>query len=70
MPDGLVVPEEDRLDEQLEHDPRFFRRIEESRRELSEGRGVRLEDVEDQLGVGRPAQGRECDKSGKRCSCE
>jgi hypothetical protein len=56
LPDGLVDSEEDRLDDQLEHDPRFLRRLEESRRELSEGSGVRLEDVEDQPGVGRPAR--------------
>jgi hypothetical protein len=34
-------------DRQLENDPRFLRRIEESRRSVEAGRGVRLEDVED-----------------------
>lgn len=49
-PAGVLIgfkSEEDWLDYQLEHDPRFLRRIEESRRELRESRGVRLEDVKD-----------------------
>jgi hypothetical protein len=46
-PSHRLRSEDDWLDYQLEHDPRFLRRIEESRRELSEGRGVRLEDVGD-----------------------
>jgi hypothetical protein len=30
----------------LEHDPRFLRRIEQARSSLSAGRGVKLEDLE------------------------
>jgi prevent-host-death family protein len=46
---GLLIgfsPEDDRFDYQLENDPRFLRRIEQSRRSLREGRGVGIEDVE------------------------
>jgi hypothetical protein len=32
-------------DAKIENDPRFLQRIEEARRELREGRGVRLEDM-------------------------
>jgi PHD/YefM family antitoxin component YafN of YafNO toxin-antitoxin module len=49
-PAGVLIgfkSDEDWQDYQLQHDPRFLRRIEESRRELSQGCGVRLEDVED-----------------------
>jgi PHD/YefM family antitoxin component YafN of YafNO toxin-antitoxin module len=49
-PAGVLIgfrSEDDWLEYQLENDPRFLRRIEEARRELREGRGVRLEDVED-----------------------
>jgi hypothetical protein len=42
-----VESEDDWLEYQLESDPRFLKRIEEARRELREGRGVRLEDLED-----------------------
>ncbi|HSF40401.1 MAG TPA: hypothetical protein VLT87_11455 [Thermoanaerobaculia bacterium] len=38
--------EDDGFDDQLEHDSRFLQRIEASRQEIAEGRGVRLEDVE------------------------
>ena len=37
----------DWLDYQLENDPRFLQRIEESRQHIREGRGVRLEDIEE-----------------------
>lgn len=37
----------DALEDPLESDPRFLRRIEQARRDLRDGRGVRLEDVED-----------------------
>lgn len=37
--------EDDWFDYQLENDPRFLQRIEEARRSLGEGRGVRLEDI-------------------------
>ena len=49
-PAGVLIgfrSEDDWRDYQLEHDPRFLQRIEASRREIAEGRGVRLEDVED-----------------------
>jgi prevent-host-death family protein len=49
-PAGVLIglrSEDDWLDYQLENDPRFLQRIEEARQELREGRGVRLEDVED-----------------------
>jgi prevent-host-death family protein len=39
--------EDDWFDYRLEHDPRFLRRIEQSRRNLRAGRGIRLEDVEE-----------------------
>ena len=38
--------EDDWLDDQLENDSRFLRRIEQARKNLREGRGVRVEDVE------------------------
>lgn len=37
--------EDDWFDYQLENDPRFLQRVEEARRSLREGRGVRLEDI-------------------------
>ncbi len=40
--------EEDWFDYRLEHDPRFLRRIELARHSLRAGRGVRLEDVENE----------------------
>ena len=46
---GLLIgfsSEDDRCDYQLENDPRFLRRIEQSRRSLREGRGVGIEDLE------------------------
>ena len=49
-PAGVLIgfrSAEDWADYQLENDPRFLRRIEESRRSFEAGRGVRLEDVED-----------------------
>ncbi len=49
-PAGILIgfeSEEDWLDWRLENDPRFPRRIEEARRSLRSGRGVRLEDVEE-----------------------
>ena len=49
-PAGVLIglrSEDDWLDYQLENDPRFLRRIEEARQEIREGRGVRLEDIED-----------------------
>jgi prevent-host-death family protein len=48
-PAGVLVgfgSEEDWFDYRLENDPRFLRRIENARRSLRAGRGVRLEDTE------------------------
>ncbi len=47
-PAGVLIgfqSEDDWFDYRLEHDPRFRKRIEASRRGLREGRGVRLEDI-------------------------
>lgn len=48
-PAGVLIgfgSEEAWLDYRLENDPRFLRRIEQARKSLREGRGVRIEDVE------------------------
>jgi prevent-host-death family protein len=48
-PAGLLIgfaSDEDWLDYQLESDPRFLRRVEQARKSLREGRGIRIEDVE------------------------
>ena len=48
QPAGVLIgfeSEDDWLDYQIEHDPRLLRRIEEARRSLREGEGVRLEDL-------------------------
>lgn len=48
-PAGLLIgfgSEDDWLDYRLENDPRFLRRIEQARKSLREGRGVRIEDIE------------------------
>ena len=48
-PAGILIgfeSEEDWFDYRLEHDPRFLRRIEESRSSLRARRGTRLEDLE------------------------
>jgi prevent-host-death family protein len=48
-PAGVLIgfgSEDDWLDYRLENDPRFLRRVEEARKSLREGRGVRIEDVE------------------------
>jgi prevent-host-death family protein len=50
QPAGVLIgftSEDDWLDYKLENDPRFLRRIEESRKSLREGKGVRLEDLEE-----------------------
>ena len=47
-PAGLLIgfeSEEDWFDYRLENDVRFLRRIEQARKSLRAGRGVRLEDV-------------------------
>jgi prevent-host-death family protein len=38
--------EDDWFEYRLEHDPRFLRRVEQARKNLRAGRGVRLEDIE------------------------
>jgi len=48
-PAGVLIgfaSEGDWFDYRLENDSRFLRRIERARRNLREGRGVRLEDVD------------------------
>ena len=49
-PAGVLIgfrSEDDWLDFQLEEDPRFLQRIEASRQSLREGRGVKLEQIEE-----------------------
>jgi prevent-host-death family protein len=48
-PAGVLIgfeSDEDWLEYRLENDPRFLRRIEQARESLRAGRGVNLEDVE------------------------
>jgi prevent-host-death family protein len=48
-PAGLLIgfeSEEDWFEYRLENDPRFLHRIEQARRSLRAGRGVKLEDLE------------------------
>ena len=48
-PAGVLIgfgSEDDWLDYRLENDPRFLRRIEQARKSLREGHGVKIEDVE------------------------
>ena len=48
-PAGVLIgfeSEEDWFEYRLENDPRFLRRIEHARESLRAGRGVRLEDIE------------------------
>ena len=50
QPAGVLIgfeSEEDWFDYRLEHHPEFLRRIGEARVALREGRGVRLEELED-----------------------
>lgn len=50
-PAGILIgfqTEDDWVDYRLENDPRFLRRIEQARASLRAGRGVRLEDIEDE----------------------
>ena len=49
-PAGVLIgfkSEDDWIEFQLEEDPRFLQRIEASRQSLREGKGVRLEDIEE-----------------------
>jgi prevent-host-death family protein len=48
-PAGVLIgfeSEEDWFEYRLENDPRFLRRIEQARESLRAGRGVKLEDIE------------------------
>jgi prevent-host-death family protein len=48
-PAGVLIgfaSEDDWFDHRLENDPRFLRRVEQARKSLREGRGVRIEEVE------------------------
>jgi prevent-host-death family protein len=48
-PAGVLIgfeSEEDWFEYRLQHDTRFLRRIEQARKSLSAGRGVKLEDLE------------------------
>jgi prevent-host-death family protein len=48
-PAGVLIgfeSEEDWFEYRLEHDPRFLRRIEQARKSLRGGKGIKLEDVE------------------------
>ena len=47
-PAGVLIgfaSEDDWFDYRLEHDPRFLRRVEQARKSVRAGRGVRLEDL-------------------------
>ena len=47
-PAGVLIgfeSEEDWFDYKLENDPRFLERVEQARRSLKAGRGIRLEDM-------------------------
>jgi prevent-host-death family protein len=49
-PAGVLIgfsSEDDWFDYRLEHDPRFQARVAAARKSLGEGRGIRLEDVEE-----------------------
>ena len=48
--------EDDWFDYQLEHDPRFVARMEAARLSLDSGRGVSIEQVRVQLGLGSSSQ--------------
>ena len=48
QPAGVLVgfaSEDEWFEYQLEHDPRFLKRIEQARESLRKGKGVKLEDV-------------------------
>ncbi len=49
-PAGVLVgfgSEDDWFDYQLENDPRFLKRIEQARSSIKNGKGIKLEDVDD-----------------------
>lgn len=48
-PAGVLIgfeSEEDWFEYRLENDPRFLRRVEQARKSLAAGRGIRLEDLD------------------------
>jgi prevent-host-death family protein len=48
-PAGVLIgfaSEDDWFDYRLQSDPRFLQRIEEARRSIAAGKGIRLEDIE------------------------
>lgn len=48
-PAGVLIgfdSEDDWFDYRLEHDPRFLKRVQDARKSLRGGRGVRLDDLE------------------------
>jgi len=48
-PAGVLIgfeSEDDWFDYRLQHDPKFLSRIEAARKSLSEGQGIRIEDLE------------------------
>jgi prevent-host-death family protein len=50
-PAGVLIgfeSDDDWFEYRLEHNPRFLRRIEQARDSLRAGRGVRLEDIEEE----------------------
>ena len=57
-PAGILIgfeSEDDWFDYRLEHDPTFLRRVEKARESLRAGRGVKLEELNDQI-TGRPGR--------------
>ena len=53
-PAGLLIgfgSEEDWFDYRLENDPRFLKRIEQSRKSLRAGKGIKLEDIDSGKGA-------------------
>ena len=47
-PAGVLIgfeSEDDWFDYKLEHDPRFLKRIAESRQQFRDGKGIRMEDI-------------------------
>jgi len=55
-PAGVLVgfaSEDDWFDYRLENDPRFLKRIERARQSVRQGKGVRLEEVQDEKPRGR-----------------
>jgi prevent-host-death family protein len=54
-PAGVLIgfaSEEDWIDYRIEHDPKFFERINRARQSIQEGKGVALSDYKKKLSVG------------------